>query len=128
MTGEGTTIDIVVIVGGQRGLSAASGLSYARPTIIAVTLYAAADASAMDCSIIDTDGKPARGGGSALVQIDGTNFGNNVSSVEVTINGGDCLVLSSSETGALCATTMCYGASSTDEQKLDAPKLQSNRG
>ena len=114
--GEGSAIEIAVTVTGQRAsyLSTVT-LSYASPSIVALTLLRSGSGVIMDCSRIDINGFPLSGTIStvrtAIVLIDGVNFGKNASNVHVIIHDQPCLLLEHDDSRLSCETPVCSGTS-----------------
>ena len=113
--GEGSAIEIAVTVTGQRAsyLSTVT-LSYASPSIVALTLLRSGSGDVMDCSRVDDNGLPLSGistARTAMVLIDGINFGNNASNVHVVIHDQPCLILEHDDSRLSCETLVCSGTS-----------------
>ena len=105
------SIDIALVIAGQSAtvLHDALLLSYAAPVVSALTLSPVIGDNTMDCSSIGPDGRPVSSVGSAIVLIDGANFGGNQSEVFVQIGRDDCNILTSTESRIVCSARSCTG-------------------
>lgn len=111
--GQGADVDVVVIVGGQR--SNVVSVGYAIPVVTTVSLIRgnSTEASSLDCSVIDADGRPLQQGSvgtiaTTVVSLLGVNFGF-CSSTSVLSGGIDCVIASCSQSAIRCITSVCTG-------------------
>jgi hypothetical protein len=111
--GVGRNVNVTLVVGDQAALWTGSALeavlSYSPPVIFSMSIQREANAVVMDCSRVDSDGKPVGGAVfSATLVLEGEHFGPGGSTV-VRIRGTVCDIVSVSHGQITCETTLCQG-------------------
>jgi hypothetical protein len=82
---------------------------YGSPRLTGVSLLRGSNAEVLDCSRVDSSGRPLTGGSAVLV-VDGANFGDG-SATTVFVRNVPCVALAgqSSHSRILCRTPLCSG-------------------
>jgi hypothetical protein len=111
--GEGPTVNVTLIVGGQSASVSSNApavtLAYTPPTVSRLSIRRELNQATMECFRTTPDGRPVSGAvKSALLVIDGANFGPG-GNTTVTVRGTPCVPTSLSHGQIVCIVTVCSG-------------------
>ncbi len=115
--GEGATVNVTLVVGGQSARMGGSAdviapavlLSYLPPTVSRLSIRREPNQATMECFRATSDGRPSSGVvQSALLVIDGANFGVG-GNTSVSVRGTPCVPTAISHTQIVCTVSVCAG-------------------